>query len=882
MKAKTIRQVFIDTFFNQQHVVLPSSSLIPTDDPTLLFTNSGMVQFKDQFINKFHPPNKRVVTAQKCLRAGGKHNDLENVGFTARHHTFFEMLGNFSFGDYFKSEAIQMAWSFLTKTLMIPPPKLYVTVHRDDPETANLWHKQEGVPKDHIFFRGDKDNFWEMGEVGPCGPSSEIFFDHGPEFKNNSLQKTDCILDDEDRYVEIWNLVFMQYERYHENNTIKQRPLLNLCVDTGCGLERLSAVMQGVYNNFDTDLFTDIIKQIETYSKTNYTQHPQWFRVVADHVRASTMLLNDGVLPSNEGRGYVLRRIIRRAVRYLDLLQIKEPTLFQFAPTVFQSLESILSSNEITQHNNMDFIQKYLKLEEESFRKTLHSGVTLLQKKIELLKSNNQKTLSGEDAFFLYDTHGFPSDLTQMILKEYNLNMNEDTFNQELQKQKERSKKAGHFISKEDNLKAFYSLQEKEGYSKFCGNENLSLEAKLLGIVELPNQNPDIKEKALIFNKTPFYPESGGQVGDKGEIFKKNKLLAQILDTQKPIDGIITHKTNSSHPFKIGKIYTLKVDSSIRKPTMSNHTATHLLQAALIQILGNHIKQAGSSVGPSQLRFDFTHPEALTKQQITTIENLVNNQIQKHIEVITKHMTKTKALSLGAMSLFGEKYGNEVRVIDIPSFSIELCGGTHVKNTKDIQFFKILTESSLATGVRRIEAVTANAAYSYIDKKLQTLNQIEALLNTKDKQLLNKILKLKDNQKDLQKEIKSLKDKLQSINAQSLFENTTALKNQLIFKYIEAAPSDDLKTIGDLFMDKFQNGIVLISKNQEASKMQVLLKTTKKNPPINCSTILKETLNSFGGKGGGRPDMAQGTLESNKKDLFVKSISDKIELFVHN
>ena len=776
MKTADIRDKFTTFFEKQGHIKLASASLVPGNDPTLLFTNAGMVQFKDEFTGQANPKEKRVVTIQKCVRAGGKHNDLENVGFTARHHTFFEMMGNFSFGDYFKHEAISMAWRFLTVELGLPKEKLYVTAHHSDQEAADIWHNQEGVPRDHIFFRDDKDNFWEMGEVGPCGPCSEIFYDHGEKNSDPNADTSNCILDDEDRYVEIWNLVFMQFEKYRDGSEIKKRNLPKPCVDTGSGLERVAAALQGVYNNFDTDLFKEILEKIEEISGKKYKDHPLWMRVVADHARSASMLLSDGVIPANEGRGYVLRRIIRRAIRHLDLLGVTKTCFFELVDPVFTSLGEEYSENA----KNRDFVVKYLRLEEDGFRKTLASGLKLLEKEIKELKKSKALVLSGEKVFALYDTHGFPVDLTQMILGEQGLSADDIGFEAEMKKQKERSKKAGDFSAAGDNVKDFYEIKETHGESQFRGYDCEVIKSKLIGRVSLGESD------ALVFEATPFYPEGGGQQGDTGEILLDGAVVGLVEDTKKPVDGVIAHITKSNFELEIGQEYELKIDSHQRQLTMSNHTATHLLQAALIKILGSHIKQAGSSVGPERLRFDFTHPESMTREQISKVEKMVNDQIKKAQKVTPAIMSKDEAMQKGAMALFGEKYGDEVRVIDVPGFSVELCGGTHVNSTGDIGYFKILSESSLATGVRRIEAVTSNGAFEYCDRKLRVLEKLETSFSAKDDVLLAKVAQLQESLQSQNKEIRELKDKLQSFSAQNLLENTKSLKNGTPYKHIEA------------------------------------------------------------------------------------------------
>jgi len=866
MKTSEIRDKFIKFFESKSHIHLPSSSLIPSGDATLLFTNAGMVQFKDNFTGKANPKNKRAVTIQKCVRAGGKHNDLENVGFTARHHTFFEMLGNFSFGDYFKEEAIAFAWEFLTKELNIPKEKLYITCHKTDEQSADIWHKQIGIPRNRIFFKGDKDNFWEMGETGPCGPCSEIFYDHGEKHSDPAIDISKCILDDEQRYVEIWNLVFMQFEKYKDGTEIKRKLLPKPSVDTGAGLERIAAALQGTYNNFDSDGFQVIIKKIEKICSKKYTDHPQMMRVVADHARSTSLLLSDGVLPSNEGRGYVLRRIIRRAVRYLDLLEVKKTSLYTLVDVVFDSLVQIFPDIR----NNQQFVEKYLRLEEDSFRKTLSSGLKLLEKEINNLKKASKTKLSGKAAFDLYDTHGFPIDLTEMILKEKGLSADLDGFKSQMQKQKDRSKKSGDFSASENDNELFYKSFEKNGATKFLGYDQLESESKLLDMIDLKDKS------ALIFDQSPFYAEGGGQLGDIGEIYLGNEMVAIIENTLKPVDGLHIHLTQSKNKLKVGNTYKLLVNKKNRTLTKSNHTATHLLQAALINVLGNHIKQAGSSVGPDRLRFDFTHPEKLTKQEILKIENIVNNKIQESINVSPSLVKKDKAIKMGAMALFGEKYGDIVRIIDIPGFSLELCGGTHVKNTSEISFFKILSEGSLSTGVRRIEAMTNVGAFNFVNQKLSILEEIETISNTKDQKLIDKIVKMKDEVLSANKLISQLQEKIQTINAQEVLNSDTiALSNGLTYKHIQATSDMDIRKLGDLFIDKHPKGLVFITVEKDTKSM-VLLKTFNNNNKLDCSNLLKDVASKFGAKGGGKKAMAQGSISTGDLANFSKEMNEKI------
>ncbi len=757
MRAQEIRNAFSNYFIRQGHQKHKSSSLVPHNDPTILFANAGMNQFKDFFTGKATPENRRAVTIQKCVRAGGKHNDLENVGFTARHHTFFEMLGNFSFGDYFKKDAIRFAWELLTVDLKIPAEKLLVTVHESDDEALEIWNKEIGVPREKIFKLGDKSNFWEMGDVGPCGPCTEIFYDHGPE-KSTGVPAGCQEIDDEGRYVEIWNLVFMQYEKYKEGNEIKRKLLPKPSVDTGSGLERVTAALQGKYYNYDTDIFEPIMNAIAELSGKNYyndksEEVKSSFRVVADHIRSATMLITDGVIPSNDGRGYVLRRIIRRAVRHLSLLGLKEASFHKLVPAVFKSLGEEYPDNAA----NAALAEKLLKLEEEKFRKTLDTGLALINEELAKVKAGQK--FSGEVAFKLYDTFGFPLDLTEVILREKKLELDTKGFEDAMAKQKAQSKSAKKFSVQEDNLKLFYSIKEKFGETNFTGYEEVTGNAKLLAKEEIDGKF------YLVFDKTPFYGEGGGQLGDKGEIFSKEGKLASINDTQKPVDGLHVHLSEDADALTVGESYALKVNHEERELTKRNHSATHLLQSALIKVLGNHVKQAGSSVGPDRLRFDFTHSEALKPEEIAKVEELVNSAVASALPVTAAHMTKDEATKKGAMALFGEKYGDRVRVLTMGSFSCELCGGTHVSNTGEIGLFKIIVETSLASGIRRIEAITSTNAIDYLLHRSKVLSEVEKNFAVKEEKVLDKISALFADVKDKNKQIEMLNDKLQNQQA---------------------------------------------------------------------------------------------------------------------
>jgi alanyl-tRNA synthetase len=872
MDSTQIRSLFLNYFETKGHEKIQSSSLVPNNDPTLLFANAGMNQFKDNFTGMANPKNKRAVTIQKCVRAGGKHNDLENVGFTARHHTFFEMLGNFSFGDYFKKEAISFAWDFLTNTLKISKDKLYITVHNSDQEAADIWHNEQGIPRERIFFRDDKDNFWEMGETGPCGPSSEIFYDHGEQYSDGS-DTSKCILDDESRYVEIWNLVFMQYEKYAEGTQIKKRNLPKPSVDTGAGLERLAAVVEGVYWNYDTKLFKSLIDDIRALVgpekiKTDYDK--RILNIIADHMRSSTMLITDGVIPGNEGRGYVLRSIIRRAVRYLHKLGVQELTLFRLVTSVFKELGKEFPQNM----TNSSLAQNYLKLEEENFRKTLEKGTLFLEEEIRLLTSKGKRALSGKVAFKLHDTFGFPFDLTVSILKENNLTVNEDEFNLCMKEQKERSKKTSNFSGALEDTSAFYKVKEEHGSTKFLGYDSLEAQAQLLAQIDT-NDN-----SYLIFNQSPFYPESGGQRGDQGTIKLPDGQEVEVTDTQNPIEGLSVHITNTKlpHEIKLQSKCTLKVDKSLRWQTTKNHSATHLLQAALIKVLGDHVKQSGSQVTDDKLRFDFTHTSALSFDQLEEVEKIVNTQIQNSLDVNAEVMNIEKARKQGAMALFGEKYGEEVRVLKMGDFSTELCGGTHIKNTSDIGLFVITLETSLSSGIRRIEATTSINAYKYLNQRSKILKNLERNLGVNSLQITEKIESIQSDEKESRKQINELKSQIQSFKSKSLFDKKITISNDinLVASFDNTIDAKELRSVSDNFIDKNKTDILLLGSFNEG-KLSYLLRTHKSNSNINCSNTLKEAQKEFGGRGGGKPDMAQGSCEGNVSDKLTQKILNTLK-----
>lgn len=851
LSGQEIREKFAQYFASKSHQKIASSSLVPHNDKTLLFCNAGMNQFKDFFTGKATPENRRAVTIQKCVRAGGKHNDLENVGHTARHHTFFEMLGNFSFGDYFKEDAIKFAWEFLTVELKIPKDKLFVTVHYSDDEARKIWNEKVGMPLERIFTKGDKDNFWEMGEFGPCGPCSEIFFDHGEQYTDKTLLRIDPndLLEDEQRYIEIWNLVFMQFEKTPEGRFSLPKP----SIDTGAGLERVAAALQGCYNNYNTDIFVPIMNAIEGITGKKYSEEKNKaaFRVVADHIRSATMLITDGVIPSNEGRGYVLRRIIRRAIKYLNELGTKDISFYKLVPAVFEALGTEYPQNA----HNAELAKKLLELEERKFRETLEHGLKYLNEA--LSKDVKDNILSGTAAFKLYDTYGFPLDLTEMYLSDKGIKLDQTGFDKAMHEQKELSKKSWKGAM-DNSDKIFHALKEKLGASQFVGYEQFTSEAKLLAVENFGDM------KALIFNKTPFYGESGGQVGDVGTIMLGKNIIAHIDDTQKPVDELFVHLSSDSDALVVGETYTLTVDELTRKLSMRNHSATHLLQAALIKVLGTHVKQAGALVTPEKLRFDFTHLQAVTKDELEQVENLVNQEIQKGLTVNANVMNMNDAAKTGAMALFGEKYGDVVRVMKMGDFSTELCGGTHVQNTNDIGLITILSESSLATGVRRIEATTSQNAIHYLNHRSKLLKQIETYFNDKEERAIDKVFNSFKDLKEKQKEIEGLKDRIQATESQDLF-STTELINGVDTAVVETSSDNDLRKLSDLFIGKFPNGAVVLY-SISGEKVQVLVRAGKCSAKLNAGETLKEILAVVNGRGGGKPDIAQGSGDASSAE----------------
>jgi alanyl-tRNA synthetase len=889
MTSSEVRRKFIDYFKRNAHTEVASSSLIPENDPTLLFANAGMNQFKNLFLGLEHRDYKRAVTSQKCVRAGGKHNDLENVGFTARHHTFFEMLGNFSFGDYFKKDAIRFAWEFLTAELKIPKEKLYVTVHHSDDEAADIWHKEQGVPKDRIFKLGD-DNFWRMGDIGPCGPCTEIFYDHGPRGGKESDPKKG-IESGEDRFVEIWNLVFMQF---YESAPGKQEKLPKPSVDTGSGLERVCAVMQEKLSNYDTDLFIPLIeKAAEVSGKKNLLKEIEKMneegihskaskeikdqvaalRVVADHVRSGSFLIADGALPSNEGRGYVLRRILRRAIRFSQKLSGGNPFLPEIAEVLIDTMGDVYP--ELRQRR--DVVLATLNDEQSRFMSTLVSGTAIFEQEIGKLKANNKKKIPGEIVFRLYDTYGFPADLTGLMAEEHGFTVDEQEFETHMEAAREKAKaswKGKAMASDEAHLVALaQEARDQKKLSVFTGYQSTSLSgSKILFVSSGTGKVSSLKagtSGVLVLEKTPFYAEGGGQAGDKG-IIRTAKGKAQVLDCTKVNEVFMHHVNIETGEISAGELADCQVTDSARRNTAANHSATHLLHSALRKVLGTHVTQAGQMVDEQRIRFDFSHGKAVSPAELTEIEDLVNDEISKAIPVETQLMKHKEAIAAGAMALFGEKYGDEVRVLKMGNFSTELCGGTHVTNTAQIRVFKLVSESGVSAGVRRIEALAGDIAVKFMMMGLKdSLDARRAagldiawdkVVEGRAGSLPEFIEKKKDEIKALEKEFKKAQGgqvDLDKILASALSVKTKKGDAKLIVANLDIDDREVLATIVDHLKNKVASGIIVVSGAGAASRPTIVSVSKNLNPEISAGNLLKALAN---GKGGGRPDFAQGAV----------------------
>jgi alanyl-tRNA synthetase len=856
MTSNELRRAFLEFFQERGHEIVASSPLVPGNDPTLLFTNAGMVQFKDVFLGEDKRKYNRAVTSQRCVRAGGKHNDLENVGYTARHHTFFEMLGNFSFGDYFKEDAIRYAWEFLTQTLGLPADRLWVTVYEEDDEAADIWLNTMHIDPDRFSRLGAKDNFWAMGDTGPCGPCSEIFFDHGADVAGGPPGSPD---EDGDRYVEIWNLVFMQFDRSADG---KMTPLPKPSVDTGMGLERAAAVMQGVHSNYDIDLFANLIAATATILGVP-NDGSSSLNVIADHIRACAFLITDGVLPGNEGRGYVLRRIVRRAIRHGKKLGV-DGVFFSklIAPLCREMGDAYPELVKSKAH-----VEKVLDKEERRFAETLDQGMEILDAAIANLKG---KQLSGEVVFKLYDTYGFPVDLTADIARERGLSVDQEGFEEAMDAQRNRARAASKFgVGGESGIKTDIE-------SGFSGYERVEAPGKVLALFKGGAQVESLAEGddgALLLDATPFYAESGGQVGDTGVIDAASGLF-RVADTQKSGKANLHVGTMQRGVIKVGAQVTAKVDSARRAEIVLNHSATHLMHAALRQVLGDHVQQKGSLVAPDRLRFDFSHYEAVTLTQLQQIENLVNEQVRKNTPAETRLMSYDDAVASGAMALFGEKYDDDVRVLKLgDGFSVELCGGTHVGSTGDIGVFKITSEGGVAAGIRRIEAVTGKQALDWIESNQQSLNHVASLLKSTPDQAATRIEQLLKRNRELEKELAAAKQQLLT-GKSGISDDVMEIDGiKVLASRMDGADAKTLRDAVDRFKDKFQSAVVVLG-SVEDGKVRLAAGVTRDNTDrIKAGDVIRPVAEQVGGKGGGRPDFAQaGGSDPGKLDAALASV----------
>jgi alanyl-tRNA synthetase len=842
MKTADIREAFLSYFEAQGHTRVESSSLVPVDDPTLLFTNAGMNQFKEAFLGLEQRPYMRAVTAQKCVRAGGKHNDLENVGYTARHHTFFEMLGNFSFGDYFKREAIQFAWHFLTETLELPAERLWVTVHISDDEAAEIWVKEIGIDPNRLS-RLDEDNFWQMGDTGPCGPCSEVFYDHGPDVPGGPPGSED---DDLDRYIEIWNLVFMQYNRDTQGEL---HPLPAPSVDTGMGLERIAAVLQHVHSNYEIDLFTALIDAVARQLGTSDVTDKS-LRVIADHLRSTAFLIADGVLPGNEGRGYVLRRIIRRAIRHGNKLGADAPFFAALVPELVTQMGEAYPQLQAQQST----IAAALQGEEEQFARTLDNGMAILEESLQQIAN---ETIPGDVIFKLYDTYGFPVDLTNDIARERGLSLDLDGYEAAMAAQRQRSQDhAGFKVDYSQSLAI-------EGETEFLGYEVDQADGKVVAILSdgvAVDELESGQSGVVILDRTPFYGESGGQVGDCGRLLSSDGAL-DVNDTTKAQGHHLHHVVVTSGGLKVGDTVAAEIDASLRNKTRLNHSATHLLHEALRRQLGDHILQKGSLVDSQRLRFDFSHGEPVAAETLATITSMVNEQIRANAEVTTELMDMQAAIDAGAMALFGEKYGDEVRVLTMGAdrFSVELCGGTHVSRTGDIGLFWITGESGIASGVRRIEALTGAAALAHVANLSANMHSVSSALKASPDTVLTKVESLRAELRDLEKESARLRQKLASSAGGDLTQDAVEISGiKVLAAKVEGATASTLRDTLDQCKNKLGTGVILLAAVEEDKIALVAGVTQDTTDLIKAGDVIKHFAGQLGGKGGGRPDMAQG------------------------
>lgn len=875
-----VREMFLKYFEEKGHTRVDSSSLVPHNDPTLLFTNAGMNQFKDVFLGFEERAYKRATSSQKCVRAGGKHNDLDTVGRTARHHTFFEMLGNFSFGDYFKRDAITFAWEFLTERIGLPKDKLYATVYLDDDEAYGLWQEIAGIPEERIIRLGEKDNFWQMGDTGPCGPCSEILIDRGERYGCDAeicgIGHCDC-----DRFLELWNLVFMQFNRNEEGVL---SPLPKPSIDTGMGLERVVSVLQDVASNYDTDLLRKIITEVEGICGQQYNQGEAGFpfRVIADHARSCTFLISDGVLPSNDGRGYVLRRILRRAVRFGKVLKIEKPFLYTLVPVVADLMGEAYP--EIRE--KAEYVQKVIKLEEERFHVTLDEGIQKVTEIITKVKQAGGSTIPGDEAFMLYDTYGFPLDLTEDAAMEQGLSVDHDGFAAAMNEQRIRARAARQGAGSVTQLQELYAeLGQKLGPTKFIGYGENKGQAKVLALVSEGLQVEEAEtgeEVQVVLDTSPFYGESGGQVGDTGYCTNDQGLSLRITDTKKVYNDLLVHiGVIEEGVLTEGDEVSVKIDLEERMAIARNHSATHLLHKALKSIVGDHVSQAGSLVEAERLRFDFNNLEPLKTEEIHALENWVNRQIFSALPIKVEEKSLEEAKSEGATALFGEKYGDNVRVVSMGEISTELCGGTHVDNTSKIGFFKIVSEGGIGAGLRRIEAVSGKGALNYFATKEKELEEITRITKAPKGEVVKKVEALQNTLKEAEKELAKLQSKLASYESSNIMDKVVKVQDiALLAAQVSVPDMDSLRSMGDNLKEKLGSGVIVLGAKAGEDKVNLLAMVSKDllNRGLHAGNLIKEVAKHTGGGGGGRPEMAQaGGKEPAKLEEALALVASLLE-----
>jgi alanyl-tRNA synthetase len=874
MRSRDIRAGFLEYFSGRGHQVVRSSSLIPRHDPTLLFTNAGMVPFKSVFLGEETRDYVRAASCQKSLRAGGKHSDLENVGHTRRHHTFFEMLGNFSFGDYFKREAIAFAWELLVGTFGLPREKLWVTVYEDDDEAAGLWQEEVGVAADRIVRLGAKDNFWQMADTGPCGPCSEILIDQGEEA---GCGREECAVGcDCDRYLELWNLVFMQLNLDEGGNLT---PLPKPTIDIGMGLERVAAVLQGKRNNFDTDLFADIISAISAQTGVPYGKSPETdtsIRVIADHSRAAAFLLSDGLMPANDGRGYVMRRIIRRAARHARLLGTEQPLLCRVLDAVVESMGEVYP--ELAEER--DRAARVLLIEEERFAHTLAQGMRILDDVLAGMRRGGKTTIPGEEAFRLYDTFGFPMDLLRDIALDSDLRVDEAGFHEAMEAQRERARAS--WVGEEEGIAAIYrEVLAEAGRSEFVGYKTLETDSVVRAVIRdgaVVEEVPEGGEAEVILDRTPFYGESGGQVGDTG-VMSGGAVRLEVLDTMRPLEDLPSHRVRvKKGTLRVWDRLRCRVDAERRRDIMRNHTATHLLQSALRTVLGEHVKQAGSLVDPERLRFDFTHFSGVDEDELRQVEELVNEKVMENIPLETQVTSAEEAVASGATALFGEKYGEEVRVVGIPGFSRELCGGTHCGATGDIGLFRVASEGSVASGIRRIEALTGRAAMGRAREERDELRAIGTLLKAPEHPV-RRVEQLLEEMKELEREREKLKGAgFKDVSAEIAGRAREVDGVRVVAEKLEGVEQKDLRGLADNVRDRLGSGVIVLASVVGDQAALLAMVTSDLTDRLKAGGILKAVAEAAGGRGGGKPEMAQGgTRELGKLDSALQSVYDIVK-----